>query len=143
MGHDQNFQAFGSAVEFVWSHNASEYAIREGTSTVKIHNNFKEKKSFKPEFGAEQIFTGPLLGVRGGDSLAFYDWDDAKLVRRIELSAEQVSKCHISCSFLIFFQIFWSENHDMVALCSEESFFILRYNAEYDGEPDEVIFWSL
>ena len=28
----------------------------------------------------------------------------------------------------------------MVALCSEESFFILRYNAEYDGEPDEVIF---
>merc|ERR1712168_1321478 len=115
-------KAFGSAVEFVWSHNASEYAIREGTSTVKIHNNFKEKKSFKPEFGAEQIFTGPLLGVRGGDSLAFYDWDDAKLIRRIELSAEQ---------------IFWSENHDMVALCSEESFFILRYNAEYDGEPDE------
>ena len=57
---------------------------------MKIHNNFKEKKSFKPEFGAEQIFTGPLLGVRGGDSLAFYDWDDAKLVRRIELSAEQV-----------------------------------------------------
>ena len=85
-----SFQAFGSAVEFVWSHNASEYAIREGTSTVKIHNNFKEKKSFKPEFGAEQIFTGPLLGVRGGDSLAFYDWDDAKLIRRIELSAEQV-----------------------------------------------------
>lgn len=77
-------------MEFVWSHNASEYAIREGTSTVKIHNNFKEKKSFKPEFGAEQIFTGPLLGVRGGDSLAFYDWDDAKLIRRIELSAEQV-----------------------------------------------------
>jgi len=115
-------KAFGSAVEFVWSHNASEYAIREGTSTVKIHNNFKEKKSFKPEFGAEQIFTGPLLGVRGGDSLAFYDWDDAKLIRRIELSAEQ---------------IFWSENQDMVALCSEESFFILRYNAEYDGEPDE------
>ena len=28
----------------------------------------------------------------------------------------------------------------MVALCSEESFFILRYNAEYDGEPDEVTF---
>ena len=51
---------------------------------------FSEKKSFKPEFGAEQIFTGPLLGVRGGDSLAFYDWDDAKLVRRIELECDQV-----------------------------------------------------
>ena len=30
----------------------------------------------------------------------------------------------------------------MVALCSEESFFVLRYNAEYDGEPDEVILCS-
>lgn len=85
-------KAFGSALEFVWSHNASEYAIRESSTTVKINNNFKEKKSFKPEFGADQIFTGPLLGVRGGDSLAFYDWDDAKLVRRIEIDAKQVIK---------------------------------------------------
>ena len=83
-------KAFGSALEFVWSHNASEYAIRESSTTVKIHNNFKEKKSFKPEFGADNIFTGPLLGVRGGDSLAFYDWEDAKLVRRIEIDAKQV-----------------------------------------------------
>ena len=27
----------------------------------------------------------------------------------------------------------------MVALCSEDSFYVLRYDAEYDGEPDEVI----
>ena len=26
----------------------------------------------------------------------------------------------------------------MVALCSEDSFYVLRYDAEYDGEPDEV-----
>ena len=84
------FQAFGSALEFVWSNNASEYAIRESTTSIKIHNNFKEKKSFKPEFGADQIFAGPLLGVRGGDSLAFYDWEDAKLIRRIEIDATQV-----------------------------------------------------
>ena len=36
------------------------------------------------------------------------------------------------------FQIYWSENQDMVALCSEDSFYVLRYDAEYDGEPDEV-----
>ena len=28
----------------------------------------------------------------------------------------------------------------MVALCSEDSFYVLRYDADYDGEPDEVIF---
>jgi hypothetical protein len=29
------------------------YAIRESNSIVKIFKNFKEKKSFKPDFGAE------------------------------------------------------------------------------------------
>ena len=27
----------------------------------------------------------------------------------------------------------------MVALCSEDSFYVLRYDAEYEGEPDEVL----
>lgn len=31
----------------------SRYAIRESNSIVKIFKNFKEKKSFKPDFGAE------------------------------------------------------------------------------------------
>lgn len=46
-------KAFGTAQEFVWAQDSSEYAIREGTSTVKVFKNFKEKKSFKPDFGAE------------------------------------------------------------------------------------------
>lgn len=29
------------------------YAIRESNSVVKIFKNFKDKKSFKPDFGAE------------------------------------------------------------------------------------------
>ena len=29
------------------------FAIREGTTKVKLFRNFKERKSFKPEFGAE------------------------------------------------------------------------------------------
>ena len=28
----------------------------------------------------------------------------------------------------------------MVALCSDESFYMLKYNPDYDGEPDEVKF---
>ena len=42
--------------------------------------------------------------------------------------------------FNFSFQIFWSENQDMVALCSDESFYMLKYNPDYDGEPDEVKF---
>jgi len=117
-------KAFGSALEFIWSYNAAEFAVRESSQTVKIHNMNKPKdaKSFKPEFGADQIFTGPILGVRGGDSLAFYSWEDQSLVRRIEIDAKQV---------------FWSENHDLVALCSDDSFYVLKYNAEHSQEPDE------
>lgn len=46
-------KAFGTAQEFVWAQDSSEYAIREGTTTVKVFKNFKEKKSFRPEFGAD------------------------------------------------------------------------------------------
>lgn len=46
-------KAFGAAQEFVWAQDSSEYAIREGTTTVKVFKNFKEKKSFRPEFGAD------------------------------------------------------------------------------------------
>jgi coatomer subunit beta' len=46
-------KAYGSAQEFVWAQDSSEYATREGSSTVKVFKNFKEKKAFKPEFGAE------------------------------------------------------------------------------------------
>jgi len=31
----------------------NSFAIREGTTKVKLFRNFKERKSFKPEFGAE------------------------------------------------------------------------------------------
>ena len=46
-------KSFGQAQEFVWSHDSSQYATREGSSTVQIFKNFKEQKSFKPDFGAE------------------------------------------------------------------------------------------
>ena len=32
---------------------SNSFAIREGTTKVKLFRNFKERKSFKPEFGAE------------------------------------------------------------------------------------------
>ena len=92
-------KAFGSAQEFVWAQDSSEYAIRENSSSVKVFKNFKERKNFKPDFGAEGkflfplkrnnrillfsnfinnflgIFGGYLLGVRSGSGLGLYDWE--------------------------------------------------------------------
>ncbi len=46
-------KAFGQAFEFVWAADSSQYAVRESSTTVKVFKNFKEKKSFKPDFGAD------------------------------------------------------------------------------------------
>lgn len=111
-------KSYGSALEFVWSHDSSEYAIRESNTSVKLFKNFKEKKSFKPDFGAEGIFGGYLLGVRSSSGLAFFDWDSTELIRRIEITPRH---------------LFWSENGELLCIATDESFFILRYS------PDAVV----
>lgn len=108
-------KAFGSAQEFVWSNDSSVYAIREGSTSVKIFKNFKELKSFKPDFGAEGIYGGNMLGVRSVSGLALYDWESTELVRRIEITPKH---------------IFWSESGELVCIATEDSFFILKYNPE-------------
>ncbi|KRT79981.1 WD40 domain-containing protein, partial [Oryctes borbonicus] len=108
-------KAFGSAQEFVWAQDSSEYAIREAGSTIKIFKNFKEKKSFKPDYGAEGIFGGWLLGVKSTSGLTFYDWDSLDLVRRIEIQPKAV---------------YWSDNGKLVCLATEDSYYILGFDQD-------------
>uniref|UniRef100_A0A674EH76 Coatomer subunit beta' n=1 Tax=Salmo trutta TaxID=8032 RepID=A0A674EH76_SALTR len=108
-------KSFGSAQEFVWAHDSSEYAIRESNSVVKIFKNFKEKKTFKKCFKMFCIYGGFLLGVRSVNGLAFYDWENTELIRRIEIQPKH---------------IFWSDSGELVCIATEESFFILRYLSE-------------
>lgn len=108
-------KSFGSAHEFVWALDSSEYAIRENSVQVKIFKNFKEKTSFKPEFGAEGIFGGQMLGVKSVAGLSFYEWDSLDLIRRIEIQAKNV---------------YWSENGEEVCIATENSFYVLKYSAE-------------
>ncbi|KNC77177.1 coatomer subunit beta', partial [Sphaeroforma arctica JP610] len=119
-------KSFGSALEFVWASEAGVYAVRESSSKIKVYKNFKERSIIKPDFSAEGIFGGHLLGVRSSNSLAFYDWESGDLVRRIEIVPKAV---------------YWSEN-DLVAICTEDSYFILRFSesavAEF-RESGEVI----
>lgn len=46
-------KTYGSAQEFVWAADSSEYATLESSSTIKVFKNFKERKCLKPEYGAE------------------------------------------------------------------------------------------
>ena len=65
-------KSFGSAQEFVWAADSSEYAVRENASTIKLFKNFKERKSFRPDFGAESIYGGHLLGVKSPSGTFLY-----------------------------------------------------------------------
>lgn len=103
-------KAFGSAQEFVWAMESNEYAIRENNGTVRLFRNFKERKSFTPEYGAENIYAGYLFGVKTSSGLAFYDWETLQLVRRIEVQPRNV---------------FWNEAGTLVCLATDESYFIL------------------
>ncbi|KAG8182401.1 hypothetical protein JTE90_018292 [Oedothorax gibbosus] len=108
-------KSFGSAQEFVWALDSSEYAICESSSCIKIFKNFKERKSFKPEYGTEGIFGGHMLGIKSISGLALYDWETLDLIIRIEIQPKHV---------------FWSENGELLCIASEDSFYILRYNPE-------------
>jgi len=120
-------KSFGSAQEFVWAADSSEYAVRESSSSVKLFKNFKEKKTFKPEFGAENIFGGALLGVKSVSGLSFFDWETQELVRRIEIQPRNV---------------YWSETGELCCIATEESYFVLRYDgdkvAAAADQPDKV-----
>lgn len=72
-------------------------------------------RSFKLDYGAEQIFGGHLLGVRSLTGLSFYDWTRGTLVRRIEINPRLV---------------YWNESGELVALCTNDTFFVLRYLAD-------------
>lgn len=108
-------RSFGSALEFAWS-NDGEYAVRESTSKIKIFNkSFQERKSIRPTFSAEGIYGGTLLAVRSNEFICFYDWAECRVVRRIDVVVKN---------------IYWSDSGDLVAIASDNSFYILKYNRD-------------
>ena len=78
-------KSFGNALDFVWSVDSSEYAVREAPLTIKLFKNFKETRVFRPPFQADAIYGGVLLGVRSGEVTFFFDWAECRLVRRIDV----------------------------------------------------------
>jgi coatomer subunit beta' len=53
-----------SAIEFVWSYDSNDYAVREAGGRVKIFKNFTEKAAVKIEYAVEGMHGGALIGER-------------------------------------------------------------------------------
>lgn len=53
-----------------------------------------------------------LTGVRGSDFVCFYDWNEGRLVRRIDVGAVK--------------DVIWSDNGELVAIAGDASFYILQ-----------------
>lgn len=108
-------KSFGSALEFVWATENGVYATRESSSKIKIFKQFKEHKSFRPAVSAEGIFGGALLACRSSEHVDFYDWNEASVIRRIDVVPKKV---------------LWSESGELCVLACESSYYVLRYNRE-------------
>lgn len=142
-------KAFGSALDFVWGskENSNDYAIRESATSVKIFKNFVEKPGgLDVGFQAEGLTGGVLLGVKGQGGIGFYDWQTGGLIRRIEVDPIEVR--HIEFASLIphlltNFQVYWSENGELVSIACEDTFYVLRFSREnyiaavQNGEVDD------
>ena len=61
------------------------------------------------------------MGVRSGMSIAFHDWEKCRMIQVIDVETPIVS-------------VYWSEGGDLCALVCEDSFYVLRYNAEAVAE---------
>ncbi|XP_062073268.1 coatomer subunit beta'-1-like [Humulus lupulus] len=107
--------SFGSALEFAWSSDG-EYAVRESTTRIKLFNKtFQKKKNIRPTFLCEHMYGGTLLAMCSNDFICFYDWVECRLIRRIDVNVKNV---------------YLAVSGDLVAIASESSFYILKYNRD-------------
>ena len=110
-------KAYGSALEFVWSSQATgDYAIRESSSRVRLFKNFKEHKQIAlPMSSADGIFGGACLAVQGPDCICFFDWDEGEFIRKIDVAPTD---------------IYWNDTADACVLVCDDSYFVLKYDME-------------
>lgn len=63
--------------------------MREAHSKISVFSDFKETLQFRPDFIAEGIFGGPLLAVKGAESVCFYDWETGTFLKQVDVSPKQ------------------------------------------------------
>ncbi|TYZ67547.1 hypothetical protein PybrP1_002716 [[Pythium] brassicae (nom. inval.)] len=111
-------KAFGAGLDFAWAPTGTgDYVVRESASRLVLFKNFKEHKAERPRaVAADGLFGGAgAVGVKGSDCVAMYDWDELRLIRKIDVAVKRV---------------FWSEAGTLVALACADAFFVLRFHKD-------------
>lgn len=123
-------KAFGKGLELVWSSDAqnNDFCVRESPGKLSVFHNFAETGVIRLGVASERIFgNGPLISVACAvGQLNFFHWETCQIVRRIDVDAKS---------------LFWSENGDRVAICTDECIFVLKYNSAAVERALNSSFW--
>ncbi|KAF9477857.1 coatomer protein [Pholiota conissans] len=120
-------KSFGNGISFAWAPDSNTYAVLENKVKLKVYKNFKERPGVGMKgagsWSIESLYGGTLLGGRGNGFVMFWDWETGEIVRRIDVDAKNV---------------YWSGTGSLVAIASEDSFYILRFDRDaYNAKLEE------
>ncbi|CAE6490017.1 unnamed protein product [Rhizoctonia solani] len=148
-------KSFGQGTAFAWAEDSNTYAVLEGKQRVKVYKNFKEKPGSGLKglggWAIDGLHGGTLLSARSGAGfVVFWDWESGEIVRRIEADAKNVHllvsqryprRHHLRRLILESGEIvrrieadakniYWSPNGTLVAITSDDSFYILKFDRD-------------
>ena len=113
----------GRAVDISWCENDT-FIVKDGNS-VKIYQDLKEARTFKPGFSFDNIFGGPLFAVKTEDAIYLYDIENLIFIRKIDVSPEK---------------IIWNDKKNLVALICEDVTYLLEVNFKaIEGYIEEIV----
>ena len=140
-------KSFGNGLSFAWAGDSNTYAVLESKVKLRVYKNFKERggpgMKGSGSWSIDGIHGGPLLGARGKGFVMFWDWESGEIVRRIDVEAKNVCPFFsVSKAGLLLtrYQIYWSGTGSLVAITSEDSFYILRFDRDaYNAKLEEGV----
>ncbi|KAF8165977.1 coatomer protein [Crassisporium funariophilum] len=120
-------KSFGQGLSLAWAPDSATYAVLESKVKLRLFKNFKERAGTGMKgvggWAMDALSGGPLLGARGSGCVVFWDWESGEVVRRIDVDAKGV---------------WWSGTGGLVAIATEESFYVLRFDRDaYNAKLEE------
>lgn len=111
-------KAFGKCLDFAWS-LGNKFAILTPNRSIEIFPSPDNSTAEVDGYGliktfAKKLWGGQLISTLVNDGVEFYDWNNFKLIRRIEVVAKDVK---------------WYEYY--CAIRTKENIYILSYNDNY------------
>ncbi|CAD2221377.1 beta prime cop protein [Angomonas deanei] len=112
-------KTYGAGISFVWGPEAGSYAVLESPFTMKLFKSYKEYCTISFNAAAVKLFGGTLLAVKLANCVVFYDWNSLSVIRQIDEAVTHVV---------------WSTSGNLVALATDTTVFLLRFNGEAVAE---------